>query len=214
MLDHTPLPTTRASALVQHVASSGELTRILQPECQLAVWHRAVDRTIARGLRTADEAELPQARLVTPAANLRPALLAATSTLTDMKLRDLLVEDMVQLGHVFTDLLACTHLRVRLDATRRQTCPKFHRDNIAARLICTYSGPGTEWAITRGGIEPQSSESLRLFEVAVIKGEQWRNTKQKPDEETVVHRSPAIPSAVDQRLVVVMDPADGPETPA
>ncbi|MEM7392701.1 MAG: DUF1826 domain-containing protein [Verrucomicrobiota bacterium] len=64
----------------------------------------------------------------------------------DSYVRDWLIDDLTELLLLFGDLANTPYVRFRLNAVRDGGCRKFHVDNIALRMLCTYVGPGTEWA--------------------------------------------------------------------
>lgn len=184
-----------------------DLSAIQDGDCELAVWQRVADVQTARAFRAADE--LPRLRFSTAVSMLNDTSQAATATLADEHLRQWLACDIARLGRVFAELMSCTHDRIRLEHTGVQSCPKFHRDNVAARMIRTYVGPGTEWGLARPGQEPVAIEQLGVFDVAVLKGERWQTAQSKPNHLGVVHRSPSV-SPDTPRFVLVVDPAEPP----
>lgn len=53
--------------------------------------------------------------------------------------------DVGRLVRVFGALCGVNAVRVRLAVVLTQECTLFHVDNVVARLLVTYAGPGTEW---------------------------------------------------------------------
>lgn len=110
-------------------------------------------------------------------------------------------------------------LRVKLQVVDKVLCGKFHTDNVRARLLCTYVGPGTEWLeecdvdrralmasaendrICRGNKAKQAMNS----EILLLRG-----GKASRYSTGVVHKSPS-PDAQGQhrrRLILTIDEAE------
>ncbi len=56
-----------------------------------------------------------------------------------------LVRDILNLTALFGRIAGTRHPRVRLERVEDSGCALFHADSLRLRLLCTYSGPGTEW---------------------------------------------------------------------
>jgi hypothetical protein len=105
-------------------------------------------------------------------------------------------------------------LRIQLSTIQIRKCPRFHIDNIGVRLLCTYSGPGTEWipelsldrsrladcTVDDAPLRPGGAvEQLRRFDVALLKGSAFPGNGRFG----IVHRSPNVPNA--PRIVLTID---------
>ncbi len=122
--------------------------------------------------------------------------------------RELLAADVrARLTH-FGRLFGVRHARVQLHCVRQQTCPKFHVDSIAVRLICTWAGPATQWISEREldrsrlrvtNLEGTPVHHLERFDVALMKGSAWPGNERLG----VAHRSPPVAEA--PRLVFTID---------
>jgi hypothetical protein len=102
---------------------------------------------------------------------------------------------------------------VRLERVIDRSCPRFHVDSVTMRLLCTYCGPGTEWADANAAYSVNFGEP---FDEALI--------HQIPTEAIVIyggasasaglhplwHRSPAVPDG-ETRLLLCIDPVYGSE---
>ena len=115
--------------------------------------------------------------------------------------------DIIALADIFTALMSCQALRLRLDVVTTNACRKFHMDAITARLICTYRGTGTQY-----GMSPTGEPPRRVFTVAtgapvVLRGTKWPQTPASG----LLHRSPPIEGTGESRLVLVLDPVFDPE---
>lgn len=58
---------------------------------------------------------------------------------------DAFVEDIAALADLYTTLIGPDALGVRLQRLNAPMCPRFHVDRVGIRLLCTYTGPGTQW---------------------------------------------------------------------
>lgn len=112
-------------------------------------------------------------------------------------------------------------VRIRLDVASDVQCPRFHTDNVKARLLCTYQGPGTQWIDDRfvdrsklgagsqglsdedSGLllNPDCVKSLPLFAVALLKGRRWPGNEARG----AVHRSPLASPPQLPRVLVAID---------
>ena len=130
-------------------------------------------------------------------------------------------EDIHQLLEMFACLFDAKALGVRIDILERAMCPRFHVDNINARLITTYHGLATEWlpnqlsdrsalgssrasAINKPGAiiaDEQFIQRMSCGDVALLKGEYWQGNEGRG----VIHRSPALTEQQPRRLVVTCD---------
>ena len=100
--------------------------------------------------------------------------------------------DVSHLVELFATLTDAREVGIRLEATARQTCPKWHTDRVGLRLMTTYAGPGTEW------LDGEVTRCAMAGDVLVAKGELWPNA-----HGACVHRSPD-PQGV-TRLLLTLD---------
>ncbi len=110
----------------------------------------------------------------------------------------LLLADICELIDLYARTVGTDRVKVRLDADPHRRCPKFHIDHVGARLLCTYTGPGTEWC------DPESQDDVRRVEagwVTFLKGV----LHPTGETATVLHRSPA--ASAGSRLLLVVDDA-------
>lgn len=114
-----------------------------------------------------------------------------------------MISDVVALASQFTKTLRIDHIRLRMELVCDDACRKFHRDAIKARLICTYSGPGTEYGIASTGPEPEKINNVPTGSPFLFKGKAWPNSTQA----SLLHRSPPIEHLGTTRLVIVIDEA-------
>ncbi|AGA34807.1 protein of unknown function DUF1826 [Thioalkalivibrio nitratireducens DSM 14787] len=126
-----------------HTATStsvGGLVRIFEPGVQIAWFERAPVPAIPEYLQAV-------ARRL---ASGRSRVVHADDELPDLELpddagKDALFAEIGWLTRVYTDLLGCPSVGLRIEVLDRPMCPRFHVDCTGIRLVCTWSGPGTEW---------------------------------------------------------------------
>jgi hypothetical protein len=114
-----------------------------------------------------------------------------------------LTTELTGLVDLFTTLTDARSVGIRMTATRRRECPRFHVDRVGLRLLCTWMGEGTEWLAQEDVVREQLGHqpggwaevqrpgalvhSMDPFAVGVFKGEGWPGNAGRG----AVHRSPA-----------------------
>lgn len=149
-----------------------------------------------------------QVRIEAPVDSLAGHLEDALPKSLDPALLDWLIADITRCASRLGDMAGTGGLSVRLEKTVDQTCPRFHVDSVAMRLLCTYCGQGTEWT------DPNTAYSVNfgdVFDEMLI--------HQVPPEAIVIygganasaglcplwHRSPAVAGG-ETRLLLCIDP--------
>lgn len=112
-------------------------------------------------------------------------------------------DDVETLAREFAQILSASHVLVRVEWVHDDACRKFHRDAVRARLICTYSGPGTEYGVAKGGADPHHIDAVPTGSPILLKGKLWSG----PAECSIQHRSPPVEGTSMSRLVVVINEA-------
>ncbi len=121
-----------------------------------------------------------------------------------------LVNDVQMLAGKFSKILSVDQLKLRVELVRDDACAKFHRDNVRARLIATYYGPGTEYVTDEdlkaesapdNLAEPTDIHKVPTGAAVIFKGKKW---PERPAQ-TIRHRSPPIEGRGITRLVIVLD---------
>lgn len=212
---NAPLPrhATRSCAIADDPLG---LTRIFDPEIQLAQWRRPADPVIADWL-VAHAGDLGSGlrQVLTPGQ--RPDL----GRLPSGDGRDALAADIALQAEILGELLDAASIGFRLEVVGKAMCPRLHVDRVGIRLLCTYRGPGTEWveeaAVGRrflgaaSGGQPDETSGLLLpghrietippFSVALLKGSLWQGNGGRG----IVHRSPAVAADEAPRVLLAMD---------
>ncbi|ONF44099.1 hypothetical protein BTO32_07370 [Marinobacter lutaoensis] len=187
------------------------LTRIFQDEVNLAVWRRPENPH----WRPFTQALIEQAGHFERFASVVPGE-AVDGLLPDWARElagaDLWLDDVNQLVEMFCCLFEPQAVGVRLHVVDRPLCPRFHTDRVPVRLLCTYSGPGTEWLpehrVRRSGsggplpeqvVDASDIQHIPAGAVALLKGEAWIGNEGRG----IVHRSPCLNP--EPRLMVGLD---------
>lgn len=188
------------------VAGNAEaLEAIRDPDLSIAVWERPAPFPVARILSpqfehvrfTSDVEALPD--------TLMRALDGARYPLDDARM--VLQADIVALAERFAAIMRIDAVEIRLERVTGDACRKFHADFVTARLITTYAGRGTQWLDGDTNLacdcgEPHGIRELRAGDVAILKGRAW------DEDHPAIHRSPPIAGSGEQRLLLVINPAD------
>ena len=125
---------------------------------------------------------------------------AVSSALSEMGLASEQLESQL-LEHIelFAKLFEQEKMEVRIELTDRQSCPKFHCDNVFVRMLVTYCGPTTEFIDRR---EPEIIFRAPLSSVVFLKGH-----KHPTYQDRILHRSPEFTDGV-KRLTMILNFCD------
>ena len=92
---------------------------------------------------------------------------------------------------------------MRTETVTNDACRKFHADNVHARLITTYIGPGTEYGVPKDACcPPEQVHQAPSGAAMLLKGLKWPTS----NERQLKHRSPPIEGTGIIRFVVVLEP--------
>jgi hypothetical protein len=182
------------------------LPDIHAPGVAAAVWRRTPDPAFQSWIDDLDEALLPRLRTSVPVHMAETAVLTAcgiAKTPPGPEL-DRFAGDVGALALMYCRIMETDHVRIRLDVTDETMCPKFHLDNVPARLLCTYRGEGTEYVAMRYEHDPRRIRHVQTGDAALLRGRNW------PSEERcgLLHRSPPMTPGSRPRLLLVLDVTD------
>jgi hypothetical protein len=192
------------------------LTRIFDPEIQLAQWQRPAEAVVTDWL-AAHVGDLGSGLRQTLAPGQQPDL----GRLPAGAGRAALAADIALLAEILGELLDATTIGFRLEVLGKAMCPRLHVDRVGIRLLCAYRGPGTEWVedstvdrrflgAASGGQPDETSglllaghriEAIPPFAVALLKGSLWQGNGGRG----IVHRSPALADENVPRVLLAMD---------
>jgi len=199
-------------------AAASDLALIRQPDVNLVVWRRPLNRGIAGvAAALASSPGFDACLHGTPAVlgfRLRSLLKRAARGRRRARLR--FAADVSALVRRFATLAGSTSIHLHLEAIADDACSLFHVDRRTLRLLTTYHGDGTEWlpeaAVDRPSLGSGRNDAicldrsqirrLRPFWVGVLKG-----SAHGDDRFGIVHRSPPIRRRGGRRLLLRLDPS-------
>jgi hypothetical protein len=181
------------------------LQSIQESHINIAIWEREPIPTISHYLQNSDKSSWDDLEV-----NIKPG---EEDNLDDLKSylpssgngfsigKVDLVEDVKKLAKIFFEIESI-EARVSLEFVDYDMCRLFHVDKMRLRLLCTYSGMGTEWLpnnfvnrkeLGKGCnskivLSENSVRHFNCFDVGLLKGEFYPRNQNNG----VVHRSPPI----------------------
>lgn len=194
-----------------------ELIRIFHPFTQIMIWRRDADNIVDRYVQQGLANNLFGNGFLTV---IRSDEGLAPDLLPPLPGREAMVDDVRFIAELYSDLIGCNEIALRLEVLDKAMCPRFHVDRTGIRLVCTYHGQGTEWIndewVDRNKLELSSLgfadrvsglldertrvEATAPFDITLLKGSLWQGNAQRG----AIHRSPAV-AAGQSRVLLVMD---------
>ncbi len=195
----TAMLTRQADDCIAAGVAESALAASLLPGNALALWRRRLPEPLRAALRNialdaVDDLDF------TIAPPIGPATLALKLALAGYEERAAvaLAGDMLRLARVQAEISGADRLRIRLEVVESDGCWKFHADYVTRRLLTTYVGQGTQWAMAD---DRERIGQMAAGEVGIFKG---RLLLAQPP---LLHRSPPIGDSGEQRLLLAIDPA-------
>lgn len=185
------------------------LRSALSPCCGLAVWKRRAQPNFQTWIDSVPAENLPKLRVVLSPERVADAIALACdiSGLHPVPERRILVEDVAALAAFFAEVMGVAMVSLRLEPVAGEGCNRFHQDCVTARLLCTYRGAGTHYAVADEmgliGVEGQ----IAMASVGVLRGKLWQGGAEAAMR--VLHRSPPVQSGEAPRLLLAIDPVMG-----
>lgn len=182
------------------------LEDIGMPGLAAVIWKREPMSNFQAWLERLPCERLPALRTVVPVHLTEAAVITACERFGTPACpeRDMLASDAAALALMFAKVLKIRKVRVRLDVSTEIMCPKFHVDNVAARLLCAYRGGGSEYVPDQVQGDEKRIRRVPPGSVALFRGRTW------PGEEItgLLHRSPAMAPGAPARLLLAVDPGE------
>ncbi|MEO1494829.1 MAG: DUF1826 domain-containing protein [Pseudomonadota bacterium] len=193
---------------VRIASSSDELEQIHHKDTAMVLWRRAPNQYLVDWLEQLAPEQLPRTRTVLRPQDISDALthVFETAGTPPSDARDALATDIRILASRFAEVTNAPYLRLRLDVVTTNACRRFHVDAITARLICTYRGTGTQYGLSPDGSDPDVILTAETGAPVLLRGSLWPEVPASGS----LHRSPPIEGTDETRLVLVLDPMDGP----
>lgn len=182
----------------------GGLAAIRRSGCAVAIWRRRLPTKFQFWINNLKPEQLPVSHCVLSPEMVCEALADVTSAcgVPVGPENDLLVDDAAALSAIFADVMRAPRLRVSLEAVSGNASCGFHVDPVAARLVCTYRGAGTQYGVSTDGTDPSRVFSVPTGSPVIFRGTHWPETPIS----SLVHRSPPPDGIEGPRLVLVLDP--------
>ena len=128
--------------------------------------------------------------------------------------KKILIDDILRLATLFEVTTKSGNVKLQLEIVKTDMCRLFHVDHYRQRLLCTYSGPGTEWLdnsnVERSALgggdnnrivkDAKAINRANTFDVLFLKGKKYGE-----GELAVVHRSPPIMHQNKTRVLLKID---------
>ena len=124
--------------------------------------------------------------------------------------RSALQDELAFLVEVYGDLLGCPAVGLRIERLTRAMCPLWHVDRTGIRLLCTWSGPGTQWladpaldraSLPEGAMHRDPSGQAGPWDILLLKGSAWQGNQGLG----AIHRSPPVSPENGARWLVALD---------
>ena len=192
--DHHAVLPGLAEAPVTIGSDPESLATIAAPGVALSIWSRPAPVPIA----AADIEDFASLRIEASVATVASAMKDALAQTPRRAWYQPIVTDITQLAIRFAALMEVGGVEIRLECVTGNSCWKFHADYLRARLITTYCGRGTEWAVQDATLGPP--RHMQAGDVSIFKGRVWLPAPR------VLHRSPPIAETGEVRLLLVIDP--------
>lgn len=166
-----------------------------------AIWTRPLPLSVEDWLNDIPAKNLPDGRYIlrpSEAAACVETLFAARGLVATPALT-WLSKDAERLAHSVCDVAGTEKVRLRLETVDDNACSRLHIDNVVARMICTYRGPGTQLGLDTSA--PDDIQTVPTGMPVLLKGKLW------PGEcaPELRHRSPPIEGTGITRLVLVLE---------
>ena len=189
--------------------TASRLDQLNAPGCGGVIWRRVLNPELLAWLWSLDAEHFPQTRKVfrPDQAQEQVAQILANSTMPEGVGCDALRAEIVDCVGGFCALMRPPFLQLRLEVVDDDACRIFHMDNVTARMITTYRGPGTEFGVSYNGAPPEETSFALPGEPLILRGKRWAEDLVDP----IVHRSPAIESTGQVRFLMVLDPLQTPD---
>ncbi|GAB5456336.1 MAG: hypothetical protein Hens2KO_25650 [Henriciella sp.] len=166
------------------------------------MWQRSVPEAVQTWLDQLPDTHLPTGRFSLSPADAGACVrhLFVETGIADHPALAWLCQDADRLAALIARVCDVSTVRLRFEAVYDNACRKFHVDNVGARLICTYRGPGTQ--IGLGEHDTSKITTISTGAPILLKG---RQSSQGQDI-ILQHRSPPIEGTGVSRLVLVLEP--------
>ena len=197
----SPLPVSATP--IFRGASIESLNQIKHPDIDMVILEREVPNAIESALAELSGKLVDNQRFHLGIKDVRDGVLQVFKdwNFNNDAITNWIANDVENLATQFAKTMDVSDLLLRVELVEDNACRKFHIDNVKARLICTYMGPGTEYGLAPRGEIPASIQSIPTGLPALFKGKIFDGAANPQ----VVHRSPQVNGTGISRLVIVIN---------
>lgn len=199
----------KAKPAVVHAVTQEDLYQIHSSQVELVIWERQLAAGLSDWLATLHPDQCPDGRLLVAAGDCRTAytqLLNEADTPAG-PMREAFKADLVSLTEAFCRTMDTEIVDIRLETVTHDGCWKYHRDNVPARLLTTYRGPGTQWVTperSEDALTQQKAYSGPLEQFADHAVGLFKGSKAEKGS-GIVHRSPPILGTGTTRVLLCLN---------
>lgn len=181
------------------------LADIAAPGVAAAIWQRSLDASFQAWIDSLPAEQLPSLRVTVPVPRAKETIQTACdiAKVPQGQQRDMLAGDIGALALRYGQVMKTDYVQIRLDVSAGVMCPQFHVDNVPARLLCAYRGPGTQYVTELHRDDPDRIRTMTTGAVGLFRGAQWKSG----EGSSLLHRSPAAQQGSGPRLLLVIDTA-------
>lgn len=185
------------------------LSDIYNKNINIAVWKRNLNKQLLESTKHYINNGLSTLTIIVSPQNVDKVLI---KEFPDFPFKNYLVKDIEILVDMFCCLFDLKQVGLRIAIINKAMCPRFHIDNVACRLVTSYSGTTTEWLnnndVDRNLLGKTDKpylnkntkiQKLGIGDVALLKGESWIGNSGSG----LVHRSPNILNEKNRLLVTI-----------
>ncbi|WGR62215.1 DUF1826 domain-containing protein (plasmid) [Paracoccus ferrooxidans] len=207
-IPQAPGPDAAEAREIRESDSGLVLQQVAQPGVGAAIWRRRLSPAFAEWIEGIPVGQLPALRALVDFRAAENCIHAACdcSCLPAGTMRDLLASDIGALALVFAQVVRNPLMHIRFEAVTTDACRRFHVDQMPARLLCTYRGPGTQFGLEDASGQVAPAGEMRAGEAAILRGGLWPGM----EVTRLLHRSPPIAGTGQVRLFLALDPATEP----
>ena len=184
------------------------LQQVAQPGVGAAIWRRRLSPAFAEWIDGIPLDQMPALRALVDFRAVENGVHAACDIagLPGGTMRDILASDIGALALMLAQIMRNPLMHIRFEAVTTDACRKFHIDQMPARLLCTYRGPGTQFGQEDASGQVVPAGEMRAGEAAILRGALWPGM----EVTRLLHRSPPIAGTGPVRLFLALDPATEP----
>ena len=194
--------------IIRSIEDLDQIDAIQNATTEAIIWTRTLSSSIQDLLDKLTDGNMPEGQFVLKLADIRSCISQLFTEAGHASHQGIswLIDDIVLLAGELGRTFESSYIRIRIETITDDACRKFHTDNVEARLICTYSGPGTEYGFCHNGGEPDRIFRVPTGQPILLKGMKWPGDVDR----FLKHRSPPIAGRGVTRLVVAWEPVINP----